>query len=265
MADDTLPEQSPAQNGAAPQVPPSEPEAKPADSKPEAEPSQTPEAAHNPLDQLSDEEKTYLKGQKIEDLDSPEAIRKIINHAQSSQRQLSKLNEQFNKAGLKLEDKQTESANPLVAPPASSQPQAEQQPPSDQGLDPVTAYTLANNLATSFPELKDDLESGKFYTDMQSMGFQLYSNGQINLNGILAYGKFAQQDKQNQAKAEEMNKPGEASIPDANPTTPQQPADDADMDKRMAYAIIAHVAKGNDHPRSDEAKRFLQQQVVGAA
>lgn len=264
MADNNLPEPTPAPNDTppapTPPAPSSEPAPKPADGKPTS--ASTPV---NPLDQLTEDEKTYLKGQKIEGLDlsnGPDAIRKIINHAQASQRQLSKLNDQFNKAGLTL--KPDEPVNPLMPPGASDQPQPDNgnpKPSDSGGLDPVQAFTLSNQLVQNFPHLKEDLTSGKFYQDMQTMGVPLKVNGQINLSGLLSYGKLVNDQREMEAKLAEASKPGEGAIPDANPTTPQQPADDAPMTKQIAQAIALHVSKGGTHARAEEAKQFLQKNV----
>jgi hypothetical protein len=257
MADNDLPAPTPAPAPAPTPAAP-EPAPKPADA--------TPANPTNPLDDLTDDEKKYLAGQKIEGLDlskGPDAIRKIINHAQASQKQLSKLNDQFQKAGLRLEPDAP--ANPFGQPAVPSQPQPDGTPtpaPSQDGsIDQATAFTLSTSLATSFPELKDDLVSGKFYKDMQTLGIPIKVGGQVNLDGILKYGALAQQQAQVAAKLEELNKPGEGAIPDANPTTPAQPAADAPMTKQIALAIGAHVAKGGTHARSEEAKQFLQSNI----
>lgn len=252
MADNALPGATPAPNGdqppAAPAAPaPSEPGAQPADKKPEGTP---PAAPANPLDQLTDEEKNYLKGQGIEDFSSPEAIRKIINHGRSSQSELSKLRSQFEKAGIKFEE-------PPATPPGSSQPQPDSQPST---IDQVTAFNLSATLANNYPTLKDDLTSGKLYKDMQALGIPLHTaDKQVNLPGILAYAEREHKYRETQAKLQEASKPGE--IPDADPTTPQQPAADAPMTKQMAQAIALHVTTGGTHPRAEEAKQFLQANI----
>jgi len=261
MADNNLPVPPTAPNGNAPQstppATPSEP-AKPADSPPAGNPTLT-------MDLFSDEEKKYLQSQGVTDF-TPENVKKIINHAQSSQRTAADIKNKLDKVQEGLNPNPTPT-NPLLTPtpPASpsSQPQPDgnPQPTSDGGIDPVTAFTLTANLAGQFPELKDDLTSGKFYQNMQALGIPLKVNGQVNLDGLLKYGALAQQQAQVAAKLEELNKPGEGAIPDANPTTPTQPAADAPMTKQMAQAIALHVSQGNTHARSEEAKQFLQKNV----
>jgi hypothetical protein len=261
MADNALPVQPPAPNDTppapTPPAPSSEPAPKPADGQPAGNPTLT-------LDSFSDEEKKYLQSQGVTDLSSPEAIKKIINHAQSSQKTAADIKNQLDKVKGTL-NPEPMPTNPLVNPTASSQPQPDGTPTPaapQGGIDPVTALNLATSLAISFPELKDDLTSGKLYKDMQAMGIPLHqANGQVNLDGILKYGSFAQQQAQAAAKLEELNKPGEGAIPDANPTAPAQPAADAPMTKQIALAIGAHVAKGGSHPRADEAKQFLQSNI----
>lgn len=261
MADNNLPEPTPAPNGNAPQptppATPSVPEPKPADA-PAGNPTLT-------LDSFSDDEKKYLQSQGVTDLSSPEAIKKIINHARSSQKTAADIKNQLDQVTGVLNPQPVPPVNPLVNPTPSSQPQPDGTPqptPSqDGGIDQATAFTLSTSLATSFPELKEDLVSGKFYQDMQALGIPIKVGGQVNLDGILKYGKLAQQQAQVAAKLEELNKPGEGAIPDANPTTPTQPAADAPMTKQMAQAIALHVSRGNTHPRAEEAKQFLQKNV----
>lgn len=258
MADNDLPVQPVAPDGGAPQGTPQVPAPKPADGQPAGNPTLT-------LDSFSDEEKKYLQSQGVTDLTSAEQIKKVINHAQSSQKTAADIKNQLDKVTGALNPNPAPPANPLVNPTASSQPQPDgtPQPVAPQGgIDPVTALNLATSLAISFPELKEDLTTGKLYTDMQAMGIPLHqANGQVNLDGILKYGKFAQQQAQAAAKLEELNKPGEGAIPDATPTTPAQPAADAPMTKQIALAIGAHVATGGSHPRAEEAKQFLQSNI----
>jgi hypothetical protein len=256
MADNVLPVQPPAPDGNAPPAPtPPVPAPKPADAPPVGTPALT-------LDSFSDDEKKYLQSQGVTDLTSPEAIKKIINHAQSSQKTAADIKNQLDKVTGVLNP--VPPVNPLLQPPASSQPQTDGTPPppsSDGGLDPVQAYTLSNQLVTNFPHLKEDLTSGKFYQDMQAMGVPVKVNGQVNLNGLLNYGKLVNDQREMAAKLAEAAKPGEGAIIDANPTLPAQPASDAPMTKQMAQAIGLHVGKGNTHPRSAEAQQFLQQNI----
>lgn len=248
MADNNLPAQPSAQDGGN-ATPPPAPDVKPAENTPAG----TPQSPATPFDSLTDDQKKYLKGQGIESLDS-ESLLKLVNHAQSSQKTAADLKNRLDAA--------TSAINPQVPAVQSSQPQPNIAPiPASDGIDSVQAFTLSSSLALSFPELKDDFVSGKFYKDMQEQGIPLQANGSINLNGITRYAALAQKEAQLNAKLEELNKPGEGAIPDANPTTPQQPAADAPMDKQMAQAIAMHVAGGNSHPRSEEAKQFLQNSV----
>jgi hypothetical protein len=255
MADTNLPDGTPAPNGDGSQTPPSAPVVTPpADDKPVVPP-----APAAPAVVLTDDQRNYLKGQGLTDdeLNSPEAITKIIGHAQSSQKTASQLKNALDKAGLTLAPETP--VNPFGAPAPSSdqtpQPNGQPTPPS-QGLDPVTAFTLSNQLATSFPLLKDDLVSGKLYSDMQAMGIPMRTaDGQVNLNGIINFGKMQQTQKETEAKLAEIGKPGDGAIPDAGTTTPAQPAADAPMDAKMARAILL---QDPNHARAAEAKTFLQ-------
>jgi hypothetical protein len=257
---DNLPEPTPAPNGTPAPTPPapSVPEPKPADVTPSGPP-----APSAPAITLTDDQKTYLKGQGLTDADlaSPDALTKIINHAQSSQKTVSEYKTKIDAIKGTVTPPEP---NPFGTPtpqPDGSQPQPNGTPEPAKGLDPVTALTLSTSLVSSFPELKDDLTSGKFYQDMQALGIPVQVNGQVNLQGILGYGKIAQGQAQVAAKMEELNKPGEGAIPDATPTTPTQPAADAPMTKQMAYAI---ALQDRNHPRFAEAQKYLQDNVAGA-
>jgi hypothetical protein len=256
MADQNLPDPTPAPNPAP--TPGSVPDPKPADDKPVVP---TPPAASAVT--LTDDQRTYLKGQGLtdEELNSPDAIAKIITHAQSSQQTASKLKNALDKAGLSLTPETP--ANPFGVPGtpgSSSQPQPNPTPtPAPQGgagIDQATAFLLTNQLATSFPLVKDDLVSGKFYQDMQALGIPMKTaDGQINLQGLTTYGKMQQEARENAAKLAEANKPDPNAIPDAATTTPTQPAADSPMTKQMAQAILL---QDPNHARAAEAKTFLQ-------
>jgi len=260
---DQQPDPNAAPNG-QPQANPSEPVQQPAGDQ---------AAQSISFDSFSDEDKKYLAGQGItkqEELTS-EALVKVINHARSSQKTA---------AEIKAEnDRIKQSINPTPATPdpfsLPTTPSSTTQPTGDvpaptatpapqgqpQGIDRVSMFNLATSLATQFPRLKDQLSDGSFYTDMQGLGIQLTQNGQLNLDNVLKYAKFADGQAETAEKLAAFEKPDENKIPDANPSTPQtpqQPAADAPMTKQMALAIGSFVAAGNTHPRGDEAKQFLQ-------
>lgn len=249
MADTNLPEPNPAPNGNAPQTLPSEPAPTPADAQPQGTPTPA-----SPLDQLSDEYKNYLKGQGITDLSSPDAIVKVIEHGRSSQKIAADLKNELDKYTL------LNPSNPQATPGSSSQPQPDGTQPTGQqpaaGLDQATAFLLTHQLATQFPHLKDDLVNGDFYKNMQSIGLAVTTtDGKPNIQSMLTYGKMVNDQRDLEAKLAEASKPGEGAIPNANPTTPAQPASDAPMTKQMAQAIIVQDPLG--HPRAAEAKQFL--------
>lgn len=256
---DNQPEPQTAPNGQTPQGQPSEPAQKPAD--------QTPAAPSISFDSFSDEEKKYLAGQGItkqEEL-TTDAIRKVINHSQSSQKtaaerqaELDRIRQSINPATVATDPLtgqpvQPQATTPTQTPANPQTPEASQAPVAS--LDPVTAYNLSFNLGNQFPELKDKLTDGSFYKEMNELGIPTTVNGQVNLNGIIGYGRIAQKEAQIAAKLAELEKPGEGVIPDANPTTPQQPASDAPMTKQMALAILA---QDTNHPRAAEAREFIQ-------
>lgn len=250
----------PAADPANPQVPGQQPVTPPADGNPATPPA-------SPAITLSDEQKTYLKGQGIAEdkLSDPDSILKLITHAQTSQKSAAEIKSQLDKIKSTVVPP-VEPTNPFALTPqqpaVSSQPQdgnptPPQQPQGQpQSLDVVTAYTLSNQLATSFPTLKDDLTSGKLYQDMSALGIPLRTaDGQVNLNGIINFSKMQHEQRELQAKIDAANKPVDGAIPDANPTTPTQPAADAPMTKQMAQAILV---QDPNHARAAEAKQFLQ-------
>lgn len=228
----------------------------PAATGPAASGAEAATGASAPVVQLTEDQKTYLKGQGLTDaeLNSPDALAKIISHAQSSQKTLAETKSQLDKI-VNPGATGSQPQNPLV--PGASQPQDGNSGSQPQGgLDAVTAFNLSANLATQFPGVKEDFMSGKFYQDMQAAGLPLSLNGQVNLAGITSFATLRQKEISIEAKEAELNKPGE--IPAVNPSTPQQPAADAPMTDQMAKAILL---QDPNHARAAEAKQFLQKKV----
>lgn len=256
MADQ--PATPPAPDGKTPQGTPPEPVTPPADA-----PAVTTAIS---FDSFSDDDKKYLAGQGItkqEDL-TQDSLVKLINHGRSSQKTAAEIKAELDK--IKPATPQVPGvptgpqapANP--AQPAAPSPTPDAAVPKE--IDRVTAFTLANQLAGNFPALKEDLISGKFYQDMAALHIPTMINGEVNLDGMLAFGKNENERREAIAKLAEVNKPGEGAIPDANAGKPAPVADNAPMTKQIALAIAAHVSKGGEtHPRADEAKQFLQKNI----
>lgn len=224
--------------------------------QPAAQPSAEPTPTNSPMDTLSDEAKSYLKSQGIEDISNPESLTKIINHTLSLKKTSSETAAELNRI------KSTVSGQP-VSQGEGGEAKPDSQPHSDaaatRGLDPVTAFNLATSLALQFPALKDDLTTGQFYTDLEKSGRSLVdSQGNVNLSAIQSFGAERQRVVELEQKLAEFEKPNANSIPDANPTTPTQPADDAPMNKQLAYAI---ASQDTSHARYKEAIEFLQKSV----
>lgn len=239
---DNQPAQTPAPDGKAPEATPQEPEQKPAEQQPAA----------ITLDSFSDDEKKYLESQGVKDFSNVEDIKKVINHARSSQKTASEIKAELDKV-KSVVTPQSEPANPLLQP-EQQKPAEPTQQPEQKGIDEITMFNLSTNLALSFPELKEELTSGKLFKDVQEQGTPLYVSGQVNLNGILKYAENAQKVKKLEAQLEELtNKPG--GIPDAKPDDKQTVADDAPMTKQIAQAIL--LQDPNGHPRAQEAKDFI--------
>lgn len=237
----------PGNTGPQPAIPPADP--KPADPTNPTGPS----GPSAPAITLSDDQKAYLKGQGLTDADlsAPDALTKIISHAQSSQKTAAEIKAQL--------DKIAKGENPTgpSGPPAPSQPNPDgTQPQLDND---VAALAITTSLSMAYPDLKDKLTSGELYQDMKNLGIPLQVGGQWNIAGIQ---KFAAMTADNlKLQAQLADKPDPSKIPDANPTLPAQPADDAPMTKQIALAIAAHTAKGGTHPRSAEATKFLQDSI----
>lgn len=251
MAD--LPAQNPAVDPASPQNPGQQPATTPAEQPAAQQPNDGTQTVA-PVT-LTEEQKTYLKGQGLSDADltAPDALAKIINHAQSSQKTLSETNAQLEKIKGAVVPQPEVPANPLQVEPASQQTQNGQpQAQQPQTLDEVSALTLSTSLALAYPKLKDDFVSGDIYKNMQTMGIPMHTaDGKINLAGIQNYAQFASAQKE----LEEKSQPNPDSVPDVNPSTPQQPDENFEMDKQKALAILA---QDPNHPRAAEALQFIQ-------
>lgn len=254
MADQ--PATPPAADPANPQDPGQQPGTPPADNNPSVPPAASPVT-------LTDDQKTYLKSQGLTDADlsAPDALVKIIGHAQASQKSVAEYKNQLDKVKDTVVPPPAD-PNPFGAQPqptGGSQPQPNNPDASNKGLDPATAFVLTSQLATSFPHLKDKLTNGDFYKEMTGLGIPLKDTaGQTNLEGILRYGKLANDQAEVAAKLEELNKPGDGAIPTANPAAPVQPAADTPMTKQVALAILS---QDKNHARAAEATKFLQDNI----
>lgn len=212
------------------------------------------------FDSFSEDDKKYLAGQGItkqEELTS-EALVKVINHARSSQKTAAERQAEIDRIKGAITPPNPDPNTPPVNP--GTTPTAPQQPaPSSpaQGLDDVTALTLATSLSIQFPELKDKLADGSFYSEMNTLGIPTVTpSGQVNLTGITNYGKLAQQQAQSAARLAELDKPGEGNIPDANPTLPKQPTLDPGtaLTRQQALAILS---QDPNHERAEEARKIV--------
>lgn len=238
------PAPAPAADPVSPQNPGQQPDPKPADQQP-ASPQNQPSGPSAPAIELDDEQKNYLKSQGIaeENFGSPEAIAKIVKHNSSLRKELAS---------------KSNTPAPSTQPAPTAQPNEGGQPsgPAAQpdSLDTTSSFLIANTLATSLPDFKEDLVSGKFFKDMQDFGIAPVVGGQPNIQGMLKYGNLLQEKRNLEKQLEEIQKPG--NIPDAKPNDAPTVADDAPMSKQIAQAILV---QDPNHPRAAEAKQFLQE------
>lgn len=251
----------PVQPVAAPVVDPQNPTLQPPVKPAEV----TPTAPTFSFDSFSEDDKKYLAGQGItkqEEL-TQDALAKVFNHARSSQTTAQQRQAEIDKIKNAITPAQPQTpTNPFVQPVApSTTPTVPDQPvtttPSGT-IDPVVAMLLTSNLATTYPELKDELTNGKLYQDMATLGVPLMKGSTVNVEGLQAYASMRQKQVQLEAELEAKNKPNENIIPDANVTTPQ-PITVLSADTPMTKAIARNVVmKDPTNPRFAEAQKFLQ-------
>lgn len=235
-----------------PQTPAPVPATNPAEQQP----------ATPPTLELSDDQKSYLKGQGLTDADltAPDALAKIISHAQSSQRTAAQIKADYDKV-KNLVAPAPEATNPFGVPAQPTTPTSETAPtqtpaPQPAAIDNTTAYLVSSNLAAQYPDLAEDITGGKLYNDMAALGIPLTTSNGLNLQGIQQFAAMRQNQVALEKQIEVANTPGESAIPPVTPTTPQQPAADFVMDKQKAQALF--VQKAVSHPRYAEALQFLQ-------
>lgn len=244
MADQ--PAQTPAAEPERSKTPAQQPEQEPAE-KPAEQPST------NVFETLSDEDKTYLKSQGIEDLSKPDSITKLINHNLSLKKASSTQQAELDKLKKISEVVTGQPTATDTTPQPGSQSQG-----TPQEMDAVTAFTVTSTLANNYPALKEDLETGKFYKDFQNSGRTLLTNNTVNINGLLDYAKERQHVAELEQELEKYKKPSEGSQPDANPSgKPAQIAEDAPMTRDIALAILLQDTD-HTHPRYQEALQFVQ-------
>ena len=244
-----------------------QPAATPAATDGTATPSQQPGAtpagdqAANTIsfESFSDDAKKYLAGQGVTSQETltSDAINKLVNHAQSSQKTAAERQAELDriKNGGGTPPANTDGTTPPATPSATT-PGATPETAAAAAapkVDETQMFLLGATLVQSFPELKDDLTSGKLYKDMETFGIPVAVNGQANLNGILAYAKNAQALAQANAKIEELSQPGR--VPSAEAQLPKQPESNAPMTKQLARAIALNDPT---NARSAEAAKFLQ-------
>lgn len=206
------------------------------------------------FDSLSDEQRSYLKGQGItgEGALTTDALIKVVDHARSSQKTLAERQAELDKLrnpdGTQNQPTSPSNGQAPAAPGAQSSAQPE------QGIDEVTAYSLAGTLVNQFPKLSDKFADGSFYKDMANEGYPLVTTeGKPHLDNIRRYAARATKEIEIAEKEAELNKPGE--IPEANGSN--TPALDASTEMTVAVARNI-VLQDPSNPRFAEAQKVLQ-------
>lgn len=197
----------------------------------------TPEVKPLDISSFSEDEKKYLAGQSIENLDA-DAVKKLINHNLTAQRASADAASKLAKLQEAMSGKPAEpapnSTPPTDAPPANPSSDAPQSPtaPSDQPsegpakIDENQVATTAMLLGTQYPDLKDSFIDGSFFKEMidrgkspldvvSAMGLADEKLKILNLEKELAEFKKANPDAQSKANPE-STKAGEFNIAEAN-------------------------------------------------
>jgi hypothetical protein len=207
-----------------------------AQAKPEIKEGEAPEVKPLDISTFSDEEKKYLSGQSIENLDA-DAVKKLINHSLTAQRASADTTARLKQLQDAMTGKPAEPTPapvPTDAPPTIPSGDAPQSPtaPSSQPsegpakIDENQVATYAMLLGTQYPDLKESFVDGSFFTDLIERGknptdvvsaMKLADEKLkiLTLEKELAEFKKANPDAQSKANPE-STKAGEFNISEAN-------------------------------------------------
>lgn len=240
----------------------------------ESEPTKTPEVdtkgqegeatpPANPGIELSDDQKSYLKGIGIEDLNN-DAVVKVIENAIKQKSSVSKFsleNEQL-KARLEsqgkpldLEEKKGEETPPIPPAPTST---PEQSTPGEakSGVSDNDLFDLSRMIMSDFPEIKAQAEDGSLFKELRTLGY--FTAKGVNKKELYEYlsvkNAGAKELRELREFREEHSKPDQSA-----PYTPSVGLNlDGEMTTEKAREI---VLQGNAHARHAEAVSFLQKLI----
>lgn len=228
----------------------------------------TPPAPAEPTVALSDEQKAYLKGIGIEDLNSPEAIQKIIDTSIKQKSSVSKSSRELEelKARLSTQGKPTdvqiedeEEDTPPATPPVTATPSAGTDTPAaaSNGVSDNDLFDLSR-MFNEFPELADEAQDGRIFGELRQLGYFGTSgiNKQAIYNHLSTKNAQAKELRELREFKEKHSKPD----PSSNPQPSQQLGVNlnGEMNRDVARAI---VLSGPQTSRYQEAREFLQKNL----
>lgn len=230
----------------------------------------TPPAPAEPTVALSDDQKAYLKGIGIEDVNSPEAIQKILDTSIKQKSSVSKTSRELEelKARLASQGKPTDVQIEDEAPedePTGSAPQADATPQGGSDTPPAASNGVSDNdlfdlsrMFNEFPELSDEAQDGRIFGELRQLGY-FGTNGinkQAIYNHLSAKNAQAKELRELREFKEKYSKPDPSNNP--QPSSSLGVNLNGEMNRDVARAVIL---KGPQADRYDEARQFLQKNL----
>ena len=220
-----------------------------------------------PTVELSDDQKAYLKGIGIEDLKSPEAIRKIIDTSikqkssvSKSARELEELRVRLSSQGKPVDytpSEEQETPAP-VTPPASADTGGNDTPPAaSNGVSDNDLFDLSR-MFNEFPELADEAQDGRIFGELRQLGY--FGTQGVNKQAIYSHLSAKNAQAKELRELREFKQNHSKPDPSGNP----RPSDSiglnlsGEMNRDVARAI---VLQGQKSDRYQEARQFLQKNL----
>ena len=217
-----------------------------------------------PTVELSDEQKAYLKGIGIDDVNSAESIAKIIDTSIKQKSSVSRSSREAEELKARLaslnQSTEVEHEEVVTEPPTAPEhatSEADTSPKIGSGVSDNDLFDLTQMFA-SFPELTSEAQDGRIFAELRQLGY-FSANGfdkKAIYNHLSARNSQAKELRELREFKEQHSKPDPSMNPQYNPSTGINL--DGEMNRDVARAIIL---KGPQTSRYQEAREFLQKSL----
>lgn len=228
---------------------------------PSQDPAKTPA---EPTVELSDEQKAYLKGIGVDDVNSFESIQKLIDTSikqkssvSKTSRELEELRVRLTTQGKPIEVELEEEPTPKPEPQAATPPAAGTVGETSNGVSDNDLFDLTR-MFNEFPELADQAQDGRIFAELRQLGY-------FGTEGIRKKEIYEHLAGKN-AEAKELRELREFKAKHSTPNPESGPQYDPSVGLNLKGEMTGEVARqiimqGNKHERFDEARQFLQSKL----